>query len=122
MSSRQPSPRYPQKSFGRMALAPGILAAVILLAGLALVGSEAFVWIQYPIAILAAIVGWFAIQGRAYWWLLGLVPILVLWNPVVPIELSDTVQYSLQIAAIGVFIPAGLMIKVPLAPEDASRR
>lgn len=122
MSSRQPSPRYPQKSFGRMALAPGILAAVILLAGLALVGTEAFVWIQYPVAILAAIVGWFAIQARAFWWLLGLVPILVLWNPVWPFELSETVWSSLQIAAVGVFVPAGLLIKVPLAPEDSARR
>ncbi|NQX27931.1 hypothetical protein HQQ81_11330 [Microbacteriaceae bacterium VKM Ac-2854] len=122
MSNRPAPPRYPQKSFGRMALAPGILAAVVLLAGLALVGSDAYVWIQYPVAILAAIVGWFAVQGRGFWWLIGLVPILVLWNPVLPVPLSDTVLSSLSIAAVGVFVAAGLIIKVPLEPEAAPRR
>lgn len=122
MSNRPASPRYPQKSFGRMALAPGILAAVVLLAGLALVGSDGYLWIQYPVAILAAIVGWFAIQGRGFWWLLGLAPILVLWNPILPIPLSDTVTSSLSIAAVGVFVAAGLIIKVPLEPESTTRR
>ncbi|SMH35090.1 hypothetical protein SAMN06295885_1083 [Rathayibacter oskolensis] len=99
-----------------MALAPGILAAIILVAGLALVGGDAYDFIRYPVAILAAVIGWFAIQGRAYYWLAGLVPIVLLWNPVLPFSFPDAVWSSLHLAAVGVVVAAGLLIKVPV-PE-----
>ncbi|KZX20560.1 DUF6804 family protein [Rathayibacter tanaceti] len=120
MSTRKPSrtaaARYPSRDQARMALAPGILAAIVLLAGLALVGSDAYDVIRYPVAILAAVIGWFAIQARSLLWLIGLVPVLVLWNPVLPFAFPDAVWSSLSLAAVGVFVAAGLIIRVP-TPE-----
>lgn len=98
-----------------MALAPGVLAAIVLLAGLALVGGDAYDFVRYPVAILAAVIGWFAIQARSFLWLVGLVPILVLWNPVLPFAFPDQVWASLHLAAVGVVVAAGLIIKVPVA-------
>ncbi|PPF73852.1 hypothetical protein C5C36_10740 [Rathayibacter sp. AY1G1] len=120
VSTRKPSrataARYPSRDRARMALAPGILGAIVLLAGLALVGSDAYDFIRYPVAILAAVIGWFAIQARALLWLIGLVPVLVLWNPVLPFAFPDAIWFSLSLAAVGVFVAAGLVIRVP-TPE-----
>lgn len=107
--------RYPSRSSARMALAPGILAAIILLAGLALVGGDAYDFVRYPVAILAAVIGWFAIQAKAYYWLIGLAPIVVLWNPVFPFSFPDAVWSSLHLAAVGVVVAAGLIIRVRVA-------
>jgi hypothetical protein len=114
-SSRGPAGRYPSRATSKMALAPGVLAALVLLAGLALVGGDAYDFVRYPVAILAAVMGWFAIQARALLWLIGLVPILVLWNPVLPFAFPDPVWSSLHLAAVGVVVAAGLIIKVPVA-------
>lgn len=107
--------RYPSRDTSRMALAPGILAAIILVAGLALVGGDAYDFVRYPVAILAAVIGWFAIQARSFLWLIGLAPIVVLWNPVVPFSFPDAVWSSLHLAAVGVVVAAGLIVKVPTA-------
>lgn len=96
----------------RLALAPAILGAIVLLAGLALVGDSAYTWIQYPVAILAIIVCVFAVQGKSWWWLIGLVPIAVLWNPVFPLPLGDLVTRLLTILASAYFVLTGLMVKV----------
>jgi hypothetical protein len=109
------APRYPSRGSAKLALAPGILAAIILVAGLALVGGGAYDFVRYPVAILAAVIGWFAIQARSLLWLVGLVPIIVLWNPVVPFAFPDAVWSSLHLAAVGVVVAAGLLIKVPVA-------
>ncbi|AZZ49130.1 hypothetical protein C5C31_01480 [Rathayibacter rathayi] len=120
MSTRKPArttaARYPSRDRARMALAPGILAAIVVLAGLALVGSDAYDVIRYPVAILTAVIGWFAIQARALLWLIGLVPVLVLWNPVLPFAFPDAIWSSLSLAAVGVLVAAGLIIRVP-TPE-----
>ena len=107
--------RYPSRSSARMALAPGILAAIILLAGLALVGGDAYDFVRYPVAILGAVIGWFAIQAKAWYWLIGLVPIVVLWNPVLPFSFPDAVWSSLHLAAVGVVVAAGVVIRVRVA-------
>ncbi|MBF4461943.1 MULTISPECIES: DUF6804 family protein [unclassified Rathayibacter] len=116
MSARRPArttDRYPSRATARMALAPGLLGAIVVLAGFALIGGDAYDVIRYPVAILAAVIGWFAIQARAFLWLIGLVPILVLWNPVLPFAFPDAVWSSLSLAAVGVFVAAGLVIRVP---------
>ncbi|QHC68823.1 hypothetical protein GSU68_18355 (plasmid) [Rathayibacter sp. VKM Ac-2759] len=97
-----------------MALAPGIILAIVLFAGLALVGTDAYIFVLYTVAILAAVMSWFAIQARAWWWLIGLAPMVVLWNPVLPFELSDVVWSSLHLAGVGVAVAAGLLIRVPV--------
>jgi hypothetical protein len=113
---------YPTKAFRRTALAPGLLAAIVLLAGLALVGTSGFIWIQFPTSILALIVGVYAWQSRQWWWLLPLLAIAVLWNPVLPIDVEPQgLWVGLQYVAVILFIVCGILIKVP-NPEDRNRR
>jgi hypothetical protein len=97
----------------RLALAPGFLGAIVLMAGLALVGTDTYhVWIDYPVAILAAITGWFAIQAKQWWLVVVLAAVLVVWNPVFPLPLPDIVFSGLSIAGAATFIAAGVLIKV----------
>jgi hypothetical protein len=125
VSNRAPRPasaRYNEPAFRRPALAPGLLGAVVLLAGLALLDSGAgFLWIRFPVAILALIVAWFAFQARHWWWLPPLLAIAVVWNPVYPLDLSGQLWVAGQFLAAGVFIAAGILIKVPV-PEEERRR
>ncbi len=98
----------------RLALVPAVLAAIVLLAGLALVGGPWYVWIDYATAILAAIVGVFAFQGkgRNLLWLAVVIPVVVLWNPVVPLSLAGDLVRVLSILAAAALIAAGLYIRV----------
>jgi hypothetical protein len=115
------SSRYPTKAFRRTALAPGILAAIVLLAGLALIESSGFYWIKIGVAVLAAIVAVFAWQARQWWWLPFLAAVVVLWNPVWPIDLHQGyVWVILQYVAVILFILCGVFIKVP-NPEDRNQ-
>jgi hypothetical protein len=100
----------------RLALAPGFLGAIVLMAGLALVGSKNYTWIEYPAAILAAITGWFAIQARQWWIVAALAAILVIWNPVLPLPLPDVAFQGLSVAGAATFIAAGVLVKV--TPKD----
>jgi hypothetical protein len=113
--------RYPTPAFRRTALAPGLLGAIVLLAGLALLDSSTFIVIRYVVAILALIVAVFAWQAKQWWWLAGLVPIAVLWNPILPLPLGGQWWVALQYAAAIVFIVAGILIKVPNA-DDKNRQ
>jgi hypothetical protein len=114
---------YPTKSFRRTALAPGILAAIVLLAGLALLSTPSgFFWIKTVTAILGAIVAVYAYQAKQWWWLPFLAAIVVLWNPIWPIDLhQDKIWLILQYVAIIVFIVCGVLIKIP-NPEDRNKR
>ena len=107
MSATYPSRRR------RTAIIPAVLAAIALLAGLALLESDAFLVIRFAVSILALIVAVFAWQARQWWWLIGLVPVAVLWNPVFPIDLgSPDLWLGLQYVAAIVFIAAGILIRV----------
>ncbi|QHC57442.1 DUF6804 family protein [Rathayibacter sp. VKM Ac-2760] len=97
-----------------MALAPGIILAIVLLAGLALVGTDEYVFVLYTVAILAAVMSWFAIQARAWWWLIGLIPMVALWNPVLPFAFPEVIWSSLHLIGIGIAVAAGLSIRVPV--------
>ena len=103
-----------EPTFTRSALAPGLLGAVILLGGLALLDSESFIIIRYAVSILALIICVFAVQAKAWPWLIGLVPIAVLWNPIVVIDLSGQGWVSAQFIAALVFILVGVVTKVPV--------
>ncbi|TFC51269.1 hypothetical protein E3T26_03180 [Cryobacterium sp. TMT1-21] len=103
-----------EPTFSRSALAPGLLGAVILLGGLALLDSESYIIIRYAVSILALIICVFAVQSKAYLWLIALVPIAVLWNPIVVIELHGQGWVSAQFIAALVFIIVGVRTKVPV--------
>jgi hypothetical protein len=111
------SASYPSRQ-RRTALIPSLVAVVALLIGVALIDSDGFTVIRYIVSIFAAIVAVFGWQARQWWWLVGLVPIVVLWNPVVPIDLGiPELWLGSQYVAALVFIAAGILIRV----EDAAR-
>jgi hypothetical protein len=106
------SASYPTR-LRRTALIPALLAAVALLAGVALIEGDGFTVIRYVVSIFALIVAVFAWQARQWWWILGLGPIAVLWNPVFPIDLGlPDLWLGLQYVAAAVFIAAGILIRV----------
>jgi hypothetical protein len=102
----------------RNALAPGILAALVLVVAPALLASEWFTVIRFVVAILALIVAWFAVKARQWWWVPVLVAIAVLWNPVVPFAFGGAWWVGGQLVAAVVFLVAASNIRTP-APESA---
>nr|QJS06323.1 hypothetical protein [Cryobacterium sp.] len=113
-TDKRPTGTPVDPAFMRSALAPGILGAVVLLAGLALLDVESFIIIRYVVSILAIIVCVFAIQATAWGWLIVLVPIAVLWNPVIVIELHGQGWVSAQFVAALALIIIGVRLKVPI--------
>ena len=81
------STSYPER-YRRTALIPALLATVALFVGLQFIDGGGFTVIRYIVSIFALIVAVFAWQAGQWWWLIGLVPIAVLWNPVFPVELG----------------------------------
>ena len=112
---------YPTPAYRRTALAPAILGAIALLAGVALIDGDGFTVVRFVVSILALIVAWFGWQAKQWWWIAVLVPIAVLWNPVFPIGLEhNAFLFAHYIAAI-VFIAAGVLIRVR-NPDDRNAR
>ncbi|MEF2978156.1 DUF6804 family protein [Subtercola sp. YIM 133946] len=109
---RADASRYP--TYTRTALAPGLLGAIALLAAVAVIDSGWFTILQYVISILALIICVFAWQARQWWWIIGLVPIAVIWNPVWPLHFDAPVWYAFHLAAAVVFVASGLLIKIPV--------
>jgi hypothetical protein len=99
--------------YTRPALAPALLAAVVLLACVAIVDAPAFVFARWGVAVLALIVLVFAIRARLWWGAVVAAAIAVLWNPVVVIPLPDVPWRVLQLAAAAAFVVLGMLVKVP---------
>jgi hypothetical protein len=114
--------RYGSPAFRRLALAPGLLAAIALIAGFALIEGSGFIVIRYAVAILALIIGYFALQAKQWWWTPLLLAIAVVWNPVVPFAFSGIPWYGAQYLAIIVFILTAIFIKVPIADAQKPGR
>lgn len=113
---------YPTPEFRRPALAPGILGAIVLLAGLALLDNAGgFLFIRFGVAILAVIMCVFTWQARAWWWIAALAAIVIVWNPIFPFEFHGQFWVALQFVAAIVFVAAGLFVKVK-NPDDRNRR
>jgi len=113
---------YPTPAFSRPALAPGLLGAIVLFAGLALLDdASGYFWIQMVVAVLAVIVAVFAWQARAPWWIFVMAPIVVVWNPVWPFDFDGQAWVAAQFVAALAFIVAGIRIKVK-NPEDRNQR
>ena len=112
MSAPKNAQRYPTPEYRRIALAPAILATIVLLAGIGAVGSDLYLLIRFLVSILALIVAVFAWQAKQWWWIGALAAVAVLWNPVVPIELERDLQLGLHYGAAVVFLAAGILIRI----------
>ncbi|MGV8969044.1 MAG: DUF6804 family protein [Microbacteriaceae bacterium] len=104
--------RYPTPEFRRTALAPAILATIVLIAGVALIETDAFTIIRYVVSILALITLVFAWQASAWLYVIVLAAVAVVWNPIVPIPLEGQLGYGLHYLAGLVFIIAGVRTRV----------
>ncbi|MET3637146.1 MULTISPECIES: DUF6804 family protein [Curtobacterium] len=106
--------------FTRPALAPGLLAAVVLIAFVAVIDSSGFVFVRWGVTVLALIVLVFAFRGRAWWAVALTAAIAVCWNPVVVVPIPGQVWAGLQLVAAAAFIVVGITVKVPRG-ADAGR-
>ncbi|TFB71567.1 hypothetical protein E3O06_12040 [Cryobacterium glaciale] len=116
-TKKRPSGTPAAPTFARAGLAPGLLGALVLLAGFVLVGGEGFTIIRYAVSILALILCVFVVQAKTWWWLVLLAPIAVLWNPVVVIPLEGGGWLAAQFIAALTFVVVGIRNKVPVRRE-----
>jgi hypothetical protein len=117
-----PRNRYGAPSVRRIALAPGLLAAIVMIAGFALIGQDSYLVIEYVVAILALIVAWFAFQARQWWWIPFLLAITVIWNPVFPFHFNGPYWFGAQYVAILVFVLVAILVKVPITEAQKPGR
>jgi hypothetical protein len=113
--------RYPTPEFRRTALAPGLLCAVVLLAGVALVGNDAYIFIRFVASILALIVAVFAWQARQWWFIPLLAAIAVVFNPVIVVPIDGDLLLGAHYLSALIVIVVGILVKVR-NPEDRNRR
>lgn len=107
--------RYPTPpAFNRAALAPGLLGAIVLIGGLALIGGGWYLYLQYAVSILALILCVFAGQAKQWWWFAGLIPLAVIWNPIWPITFDDVVLRVLHLAGAVIFVAVAVTVKIPV--------
>jgi hypothetical protein len=122
-SSTTRSARYgskPDPGTRRLALAPGLIAALSLLIGATVIADGPFIVVRYIVSIFALIVAVFAFQAKQWWWLPVFAAIAVAWNPVWIIPIPEPWWPGAQYVAAIVFLVAGWLIKVPI-PEDQRR-
>lgn len=106
--------------FTRPALAPSLIAAIVLLACVAIVDSSGFVFARWGVTVLGLIVLVFAVRGRTWWAALLMAAIAVCWNPLAVVPIPGEVWAALQLVAAALFIVVGIVVKVPREAE-ASR-
>lgn len=118
----RPTPRAPQRAaeggrqlppYTRPALAPSLLAAVVLLACVAIIDASAFVFARWGVTVLALIILVFAVRGRSWWAAALMAAVAVCWNPLVVVTIPGQVWAALQIVAAALFVVVGLAVKVP---------
>jgi hypothetical protein len=112
--------RYPTPQYRRTALAPGILGALVALAGVPLIGVDAHTVILFAVSILAAIVAVFAWQSRWYF-VVPLAFVVVAFNPVLPIDFSAEVFAGVHYVSALIFIAAAIFVRV-INEEDRNKR
>jgi hypothetical protein len=124
----RPTPRAPQRAAGggrqlppwtRPALAPSLLAAVVLLACVAIIDASAFVFARWGVTVLALIILVFAVRGRSWWAAALMAAVAVCWNPLVVVPIPGQVWAALQIVAAALFVVVGLAVKVPRETDAA---
>lgn len=121
MAAKATQSRYPGRGFTRPALAPALIAAVVLMAGAALISSHWFLYIRFAVAILAAIMAVFAVQGKKYVWLIVVIPVVIAWNPIVPFPVGGTGWLIAHLVAPIALVVAGVKITVPSGETSKGR-
>ncbi|QQD74833.1 hypothetical protein I8920_07935 [Curtobacterium sp. YC1] len=106
--------------FTRPALAPSLIAAIVLLSCVAIIDSSGFVYARWGVTVLALIVLVFAVRGRTWWAAVLMAAVAVCWNPVVTVTIPGQVWAGLQLVAAGLFVVVGIVVKVP-READAPR-
>jgi hypothetical protein len=109
-------------AFTRPSLAPGLLGAIVLLAGFAVIDGDLFTVVRFAVAILALIMIVFSVRARSWWSAALLAAVAVMWNPVLVIPVEAVTWQSLQYVAAIVFIAAGILVKVPVEAEPTPGR
>lgn len=99
--------------FTRPALSPGILGAIAIFVGFLLLESDSYLYVRFAVCILAVIIAVFAVKASLWWWLVGLVPIIIIWNPAWVIELTGQTWVASQYVAALIMLISGVLIKVP---------
>lgn len=107
--------------YTRPALAPSLLAAVVLLACVAIIDASAFVFARWGVTVLALIILVFAVRGRTWWAAALMAAVAVCWNPLVVVPIPGQVWAALQIVAAALFVVVGLAVKVPRETDATSR-
>jgi hypothetical protein len=110
--------KQPPVVYQRNALAPAILAAIVLFIAPALIPAGWDLFVLFAVTILAVIIAWFAVQARQWLWVPVLAVIAIAWNPVYPIAWGDIAPIAWIVAqpvAAVVFLTAGAIIKTPRA-------
>lgn len=109
--------------FTRPALAPSLIAAIVLLACVAIIDSSGFVFARWGVTVLSLIVLVFAVRGRAWWAAVLTAAIAVCWNPLAVVPIPGEVWAALQLVAAALFIVVGILVTVPreTEPHRASR-
>ncbi len=102
-----------QQELIRPGLLPGILGAVAAMAGLMLLGSDTYLIVRFAVSILALIIAVYAFQGRKWLWLLPLLAIAVVWNPVFPLEFAGTMWRAAHVLVAGMLLAIGVFLRVP---------
>jgi len=104
----------------RPVLLPALLGAVVLAATFPLAGGEWFTAVRFAVTILALIVLVMTVQHRRIGWGLALVPVAVVWNPVLPLELDPAVWAPVHLAGAVLFVVVGAVVRVPAAPPPGA--
>lgn len=107
--------------YTRPALAPSLLAAVVLLACVAIIDASAFVFARWGVTVLALIILVFAVRGRTWWAAALMAAVAVCWNPLVVVPIPGQVWAALQIVVAALFVVVGLAVKVPRETDATSR-
>lgn len=107
-----PSPTPAPAPFAlRPALIPGILGAVALMLGLALLEVDAFTIVRFVVSILALIMAVFAWQAKQPLWMVPTILVAIVWNPVLPLPFSGVGWIIAQFLGGVVLIATGLLLQ-----------
>ncbi|KQM15946.1 hypothetical protein ASF83_08500 [Plantibacter sp. Leaf171] len=116
-----PSPTPAPAPFAlRPALIPGILGAVALMLGLALLELDAFTIVRFVVSILALIMAVFAWQAKQPLWMIPTLLVAIVWNPVIPFPFSGIPWVIAQFLGGVVLVAVGILLENKHATPPAT--